>query len=63
MGQTGDLTEIEITPEMVEAGERAIFQSPDWALIGGLVASDDLACLVYSAMEACRQSALDRSQL
>ncbi len=49
-----EATALEISPAMIEAGERAIFSSDVWPnlCVGGW--SSDLAVAVYRAMEDAR---------
>ena len=44
--------EIEITPEMIEAGQDAVWSTPGAMEAAGLFSSEDLVCRVYSAMRA-----------
>lgn len=55
---TGRHTEIEITPEMIEAGMTAV-DGRDFA--DGLISHDEAVCLVYRAMEAARPSLLRKN--
>lgn len=45
-------TEVEITPEMIEAGEDAVWSTPGAGEAAGLFSASDLACRVYLAMRA-----------
>jgi hypothetical protein len=54
------LDEIEITPEMIEAGEEAILEVVGGADLGGLFSASDLAEKVFWAMWDCRQSSLSK---
>jgi hypothetical protein len=47
-GQAGALSQIEITPAMIEAGDRAIRQ------YGGIADPSELASRVYTAMQAAQ---------
>ena len=49
--------EIEVTPEMIEAGEYAILSEIGGVQIGGLFSARDLAASVYRAMELTRLGA------
>ena len=48
--------DIEITPEMIEAGEKAIFASGAWPDLATADWSSDLVDRVYQAMEDARCS-------
>lgn len=50
---TSEVIEIEITPEMIDAGVSAV-DSRDFS--EGLISHDEAVCLVYRAMEALRPS-------
>jgi hypothetical protein len=52
--------ETEITPEMVEAGEKAIFASGVWPDLCVSELASSLADQVYRAMEAARCSMRNR---
>ena len=52
--EAGASETVEITPAMVEAGERAIFASDVWPNLCLSEWSSDLAIAVYRAMEAAR---------
>jgi len=52
------IPEIEVTPEMTDAGCEIIFSTPGVAEFGVFFSGDELAAKVYRAM-----AALDRSRL
>jgi hypothetical protein len=57
--------EIEVTQEMMEAGEEAVLQEVGGAGLGGYFSATDLAVKVYRAMQAARgdNNALPRATL
>ena len=48
--------EIEVTPEMIEAGEQAIWEELQVPDLGPNFSARDLAIVVWRAMDQCRKS-------